>query len=257
MDRSLRDMPFGRLVQEDAELAALRREYATESAEHRRAAAMFSYDASAAGEMFGQAVLRATGDREWLDREKPGAGAVAALAIDPTCAPAMLTVGSMEYQLGRADEALELFLGLAAPPEDTEDLAEIIDKAGGFLAEEGNYVHGEKLYAEAARQHPDVALYHDGLGYCAGKLGKLQAAVDHSRRAVELSPRDHELLGNLGWALVEAGSYDEAEDVLKRAVDLSPKGHDRARHNLQECRRRRQAALDRKQWRPKDARDGE
>jgi tetratricopeptide (TPR) repeat protein len=246
MESSLRDMPFRRLVQEDSELAALRREYAAKPAKQRRKAALFSYDASVASDLFGQAILRATGDSEWLDREEPGGEAIVALAIDPACAPAMLTVGSVEYQLGRPDEALALFLGLPALPGDTEDLTEIIDKAGDFLLDQGDYVRAGKLYGQAARQHPGVALYHDALGYCAGKLGKLQAAVDHSRRAVELSPKDHGYLSNLGWALVEAESYDEAEGVLERAVALSPEDYDWARNNLQLCRQRQRTAPNRK-----------
>lgn len=58
--------------------------------------------------------------------------AVAPLAIDPEYAPAMLTVASLEYQYGRVDEAMVLFLELTKLSADTEDLPEIIDKAGAF-----------------------------------------------------------------------------------------------------------------------------
>ena len=239
MEGSLRDMPFRRLVREDPELAELRREYAAKPADHRRKAALFNYDASIAEEMFGEAILRSTGESDWLSKEEPGTGGVVALAIDPLCAPAMLTVGSVEYQLRRPEEAMVHFLALTGLPADTKELPEIIDKAGDFLLDQDDYARAEALYGEAARQHPDVALYHDALGYCVGKLGDLQAAVRHSRRAVELAPENHDFLSNLGWALVEVESYDEAEEVLERAADLAPEDYHWARNNLEECRRRR------------------
>ena len=41
----------------------------------------------------------------------------------------MLTVGSMEYQLGRREEATRLFHGLLKLPIDTPELEVIVDKA--------------------------------------------------------------------------------------------------------------------------------
>ena len=40
----------------------------------------------------------------------------------------MLTVGSLEYQYGRVEEAMILFLELTTLPADTEDLPKIIDR---------------------------------------------------------------------------------------------------------------------------------
>ena len=54
-------------------------------------------------------------------------------------APAMLTVGSMEYQLGRRDDAIALFRGLLKLPTDTPELEVIIDKARDYLLSEKDY----------------------------------------------------------------------------------------------------------------------
>jgi len=79
------------------------------------------------------------------DDNSPWPGEVMALAIDPTYAPAILTVGSYEYIYGRKDEAMIHFMSLTKLPEDTEDLAVIIDKAGDFLIENEDIENATKL----------------------------------------------------------------------------------------------------------------
>ena len=240
MKGSLEEMPFRRLVETNTELVELRQEYAGQTENARCKAALFNYDASVASDIFQEAISRLPGAGVSPGNDNPGWGAVIALAIDPACAPAMLTVGSVEYQFGRPEEAMIHFLALAALPGNTEELPEIIDEAGEFLLDQQDYTRARTLYAEAARRHETVPLYHNALGYCASKLGEMRAAVDHSRRAVELAPENCRFLSDLGWSLVEAESYDEAEEVLLKAVNLSPKDPHQAKENLLECRRRRQ-----------------
>ena len=72
-----------------------------------------------------------------------------ALAINPLFAPALLTVGSSEYQHGFVEKAMELFLAITKLPGTEEDLAEIIDKAGNFLLEQGDYKNALEFYLSA------------------------------------------------------------------------------------------------------------
>ena len=65
----------------------------------RRAAAQWEYDSAMADDILATALSRRDPE-EWLkSRLKPG---VLALAIDPLFAPALLTVGSLEYQMAGA-----------------------------------------------------------------------------------------------------------------------------------------------------------
>ena len=80
-----------------------------------------------------------------ITRRPPGEGAIAALAIFPDFAPALLTVGSMEYQYDRADEAMRYFLRLTTLSADTMDLVEIIDRAGSFLTDVPDLSRAERL----------------------------------------------------------------------------------------------------------------
>jgi tetratricopeptide (TPR) repeat protein len=148
--------PFRECLEKDEYLAGLRKEYARKSAGERRRAADWEYHSAIAGRMFND-VLAHLGRAEvgvpsWPD-------GVLALAIDPLFAPAILTVGSIEYQLGRRNEAMELFLTLTTLPADEPDLSIIIDKAGEFLLDAEDYERARALYAVAEKAFPDVAIY--------------------------------------------------------------------------------------------------
>ena len=225
---TLADMPFSKLLEVDPELVELRREYECQPSEKRRNAADWQYDSACASDMFEQALGQhaVTGDALGAWR-----GYVAALAIDPEHGPAMLTVGAIEYQLGRVDEAMALLLHLPRLALD-DSLPEIIDKAGDFLIDQDDLASAERLYAAAAEVHPEVAIYHVGLGYCAGKAGRFGEAVKHTRRAVELEPDNHLHVSDLGFSLTQAGQYDEAERVLLRAIELAPPDYEMAKGNL-------------------------
>jgi hypothetical protein len=121
--------PFSVLVEEDRDLAALRREYASKPARERRMAADWEYHSEIAGGMFNDELALA--GQEGLGKSFWPSGVVA-LAIDPVYAPAILTVGSIEFQLGRVEEAMKLFITLTTLPKDEKDLVIIIDKAGDF-----------------------------------------------------------------------------------------------------------------------------
>jgi len=221
-------MSFSKLLEVDRELAELRREYECQPSEERRNAAEWQYDSACASDMFDQALGQHSVMGDALGAWR---GYVAALAIDPEHGPAMLTVGAIEYQLGRVDEAMALLLHLPRLAHD-DCLPEIIDKAGDFLIDQDDLTSAERLYAAAAELHPEVAIYHIGLGYCAGENGRFDEAVKHTRRAVELEPDNYLHLSDLGFSLTQAGQYDEAERILLRAITLAPPDYEMARGNL-------------------------
>lgn len=224
---TLAEIPFRELIEKDGELKELRAQYADLPAEQRRKAAELAYGSAHASVLMGQAV----NEPDWA--HPAWHDAAAPLAIDPEYAAAMLGVGSLEYQYGRVEEAMALFLKLTTLPEDTEDLTEIIDKAGDFLIDQDDHVNAGQLYAAAARAYPKVALYHAGLGYCVASSGRMVESVAHHRRAVWLEPINYLHLNDLGYSLLQVGEYDEAEKVLQRAVELAPPEYDLAKRNLE------------------------
>jgi tetratricopeptide (TPR) repeat protein len=229
--RTLRDMPFKQLVASLPELREARREYASKSPKKRRAAAQWAYDSAMAQDLFSRALAGAGMD----DSMDPGFDAgVVALAIDPLFAPALLTVGSWEYQFGRPGAAMDLFMTLVTLPQTEQDLVEIIDKAGSFLLDENDIPNAIQLYRAASEAYPDVCEHWSNLSYCLGESGELYEAVSTARKALSLKEDDPMVLNDLGWTLVLAGLHEEARLVLERAVALAPDDYDLPRNNLRE-----------------------
>lgn len=228
-DLTLRHLPFQLLMEANPALAELRSKYANKPAKARRNAAEWSYDSSIARSIFDAAVSSFDPDREAFPIEMQG---VAALAIDPTFAPALLTVGSTEYQLGREEAAMELFLTLTTLPPTEPDLVEIVDKAGDFLLDSDDPENALRLYEAAAASAPDTALYWSCVGYCLDKLERRQPAIEAYRRAIELDPTDHRWSNDLGWTLANDGRLEEARELLLRAIELSGGDDELPRENL-------------------------
>ncbi len=231
MELTFEEHSFRECVEKDKYLATVRAKYACESAEDRRKAADWEYHSAMASRMFNGALAGAGDDEPGFCRQHWPEGVVA-LAVDPLFAPAILTVGSIEYQIGRIDDAMSLFMTLTALPEDEPDLPVIIDKAGDFLIDEEDYERARDLHAAAEKAFPDVAVYPVGLGYCLGKLGLYEDALAKARRADELDPLNHLHLNDLGWALYEAGYLKQSEAALRRSIDLAPDDYEFPRNNL-------------------------
>lgn len=186
----------------------------------------FGAEAAYAQSIFLQALGDIAGAVEAIERS---------LEIRPDYAPAILSMGSVEYQRERRDEGKRLFMSLLPLPDGVDDLAVIIDEAGMFLIEAGEYADAFELYRAAADRFPEQVEFHLGVSCCAGHLGLHDQAVSASARAVEIRPDDSVCASDLGWSLFEAGRLRAACEVLERAVALDP-GNDRARENLRVCR---------------------
>jgi tetratricopeptide (TPR) repeat protein len=153
-------------------------------------------------------------------------GAVAALKRSlwfvPSYAPAIFSLGTVEYQLGNLAEGRRLFHSLLSCPAATTDLFDVIDHAGDFLIGCEAYFDGLELYRSAALQFPQVAVFYQGIGCCAGHQGLQEEAIAASQRAVELEPDNAKFVNDLGWTLLEAGRLSEAKKMLSRAVGMDP-----------------------------------
>lgn len=161
------------------------------------------------------------------------------IEIDPDYAPAIMSMGTVEYQRQRRARGKELLLSLVSLPAsaidgDESDLAEIIDTAGDFLIQAGDYGDGFELYRAAVVRFPEQAALHQGVGCCAGHEGRHDEAIAASKAALALDPENQKYVNDLGWSLFEAGLLIEARQVLKQAVAMDP-SDDLARENLRYC----------------------
>jgi len=157
-----------------------------------------------------------------------------ALEVLPTYAPAILSMGSVQHQKGRRATGRRLFLSLLDLPDVTPDLCAIIDEAGEFLIQQGEYTDGLDLYRRAVARFPKMALFHQGVGCCAGHEGHHDEAIAASRAALALEPDNQKFVNDLGWSLHQAGTFDEARATLERAVAMDPTDK-LAEENLRIC----------------------
>jgi tetratricopeptide (TPR) repeat protein len=141
------------------------------------------------------------------------------LACKPDYAPALMSVGSVEYQLGRRAKGRKLFLMLLSLPKNTPDIITVIDEAGEFLIQMRNYRDGLDLYRAAAARFPKTAVLHQGIGCCAAHERFFDEAIAASQRAFNL----------------EAGRLEEAQKLLENAIAMDP-ANELARTNLSLCK---------------------
>jgi tetratricopeptide (TPR) repeat protein len=162
-----------------------------------------------------------------------------ALELVPTYAPAILALGSIDYQLDDVEQGrrrLFSLLDLAelGAHERAPDLAEILDLAGDFLISRSDYRDGLELYQRAVAHFPETAALHQGLCVCAGHQGHPEIALAAAEAALALEPDNQELVNDLGWTHYERGEPDRALPFLQRAVELDPQD-ELAAENLRIC----------------------
>jgi tetratricopeptide (TPR) repeat protein len=155
----------------------------------------------------------------------------------PTYAPAIMSMGSVECQRGKRGRGRKLFLSLLDLPGRTPHLCECVDQAGDFLIQTGAHKAGLEVYRRAAARFPKVAVFHQGIGCCAGHLGRHEEAIAASRAALALEPQNQKFVNDLGWSLYQAGQVGMALPVLERAVAMDVKDP-LAVENLRICRAR-------------------
>jgi tetratricopeptide (TPR) repeat protein len=150
-----------------------------------------------------------------------------AVEISPDYAPAVLALGSVEYQRKYNAKGRRLLLSLVSMLDDTPDRSQIIDAAGDFLIQSRDYADGFELYRAAVRRFPDVAVFHQGKGCGAAHMGELQEAVAASRHALELEPDNQQFVNDLGWSL--SGSCRKRWRRLSAPLSWTPPMSLRAR----------------------------
>ena len=166
--------------------------------------------------------------------ERSVAAVTRALALRPDYPPAVLTMGSIEYQRHRQTEGRRLFLSLLSLPDDDCDIRQIIDTAGSFLIRSRKYADGLELFRGAVERFPDRANLYQGLGCCAGHEGFFDEAVAAYEKALALEPKRQDLVNDLGWSLYESGRLETAIEVLLRAVSMDS-SDELVRENLRIC----------------------
>jgi Tfp pilus assembly protein PilF len=82
---------------------------------------------------------------------------------------------------------------------------------------EGDYDRAVELYSESLTLHP-TAEAHTFLGWTFHFQGKIEAAIDECKRAIELDPEFGNPYNDIGAYLIGLERYDEAIPWLEQAI---------------------------------------
>lgn len=147
----------------------------------------------------------------------------ARLADKPDDASAKYLLMIMLIEKGQVDEALALNDQLAAAAKADDEKKVILLARGTLLYQAGKYEQAAKAYEQLLTLAPNDTDSLNNLAYIlAENLNRPAEALRYATRAVELAPRNVDLLDTLGWVQYLAGDTDGALGTLVSALQLSP-----------------------------------
>jgi len=111
---------------------------------------------------------------------------------------------------------------LLTPTPSTILLAEELLQRGDLYWYQGNQTAARESYQEAVAADPTLAIAYARWGLLLTLQLKHDEALIRTRRAVELSPSDPEILMIHGMALEWAGEISEAIQYINQALELNP-----------------------------------
>jgi protein O-mannosyl-transferase len=94
-----------------------------------------------------------------------------------------------------------------------------------------DYHDALSLWEDTVAKAPNGARAHNNLGIALVNRGRIDEAIVHYRKALELAPDYNEAHYNLGLALKDLGQFDEAIAEYEKALKLAP-DHPDSHNNL-------------------------
>jgi tetratricopeptide (TPR) repeat protein len=162
-------------------------------------------------------------EAELLDRAGAGERALAALETGMAALPDVPRLryarGLMRERMDQVDGALADFQALVQAEPDNP----VYLNAYGYTLSDRTDRHDEALVLieRALALNPDDAATIDSMGWVLYRLGRLDEALVHLRRAYELQD-DGEIAAHLGEVLWVSGRRDEARQVWRKAQQAAP-----------------------------------
>jgi tetratricopeptide (TPR) repeat protein len=155
------------------------------------------------------------------------------LAGAPGYAPALAGRGQALLGLKRDDEALASFEAALVADPGLADVARRVEvlrfravqdrlAAARAAAAAGQLEAARAAYERAIAASPESALLYRELGHVEQRLGVLDRALEHARKAVDVDRADPRSWGFLGDLLEASGDLQGAADALAAAAALEP-----------------------------------
>ncbi|MGB6354868.1 MAG: sulfotransferase, partial [Steroidobacteraceae bacterium] len=151
-------------------------------------------------------------------REAAIASLQTAVQLRPEFTAAVAQLARALDLVGRAAEALPHYERLLA--RGVRD--DILDEYAALLAALGRYSASAGCYRDLLSRMPGNGRLHANLGHVLHCLGDFRAAVEHSRRAIELEPRLPEAHLHLGNSLLALNALHDAGAAYRTGLEVAP-----------------------------------
>jgi tetratricopeptide (TPR) repeat protein len=134
-----------------------------------------------------------------------------------------ITLAQMNSRLRRWPEA-EAAIAEAGKLSTRDEEKEYVGFLLGSMYErQKKYDAAEEVFKKILAGDPSNATVLNYLGYMLADRGlRLEEALGHVKKAVELEPQNGAYLDSLGWAYFKLGNYDLAEENLRKATERIP-----------------------------------
>jgi tetratricopeptide (TPR) repeat protein len=86
----------------------------------------------------------------------------------------------------------------------------------------GMYTDEETLWRTTLVKNPDCWMAHGDLGLLLYNQGRMEEAMEHYHKAIQINPNYSDALNNLGNALAAKGRFDEAIENYRKAIQIKP-----------------------------------
>ncbi|HEU4322815.1 MAG TPA: tetratricopeptide repeat protein, partial [Roseiflexaceae bacterium] len=144
----------------------------------------------------------------------------AALALEPTYAPAHYVLALAHWDAGRLDEAEGAFRDALANPHPDRDTH--LTEYARLLSSLKRSAEALPLLDEAQRLSPNLATVAEVRGINLVELGRTDEARAAFREALRLNPHNVKALNYLGWLDLRAARGAEALEHFRAALALAP-----------------------------------
>ncbi|MDP9262715.1 MAG: tetratricopeptide repeat protein, partial [Acidobacteriota bacterium] len=134
-----------------------------------------------------------------------------------------VTLAQMNSRLKRWSEAEAAIAEAGKLSTRDEEKQYVNFMLGSMYERQKKYDAAEEMFKKVLAGDPNNATVLNYLGYMLADRGlRLEEALGHVKRAVELEPHNGAYLDSLGWAYFKLGNYDLAEENLRKATERIP-----------------------------------
>lgn len=143
-----------------------------------------------------------------------------AAELDKNSEEALLSLGIVQNQQGKADQALNTFLQAV---QSNPRRVDFYYRAGLIYENRQDWDKAKQMYQRVLEFEPENPFASNNLAYVLLQQGgNVDVALAHAQTARRQSPGNVQFADTLGWAYYHKGVYNSAIDLFRQAVKADP-----------------------------------